>query len=119
MGLFDKFKKKAEPADELPVEKVTYRNFVNLTAKNVKIAIDDETYVEKVYLWEDDKTIKGMQGENVIFEVTSRSKAYGELKPFARRKLKHITLYKRQGDYGDYYRMGFAIELDREEAFGE
>lgn len=119
MGLFDKIKKKVEPVEELPAEKAMYKNFVNLTEKNVKAKVDDEAYIEGVYLWEDDKAIKGMQGENVIFEVTSRSKAYGELKPFARRKLKHITLYKRQGDYGDYYRMGFAIELDREEAFGK
>lgn len=115
MGLFSK--RQTEPAPE-PEQTVTVTDYVNLTAKNVKVAVPkDELYVAGVYLWEEDGLIRALKGDDVIFEVSKRSKAYKELEPFARTKLKHVVLYKRNGDYGEYYRAGFARETTHKEAF--
>ena len=113
MGLFDGLKKKAKeaPDPEVVVEK-TEREYVNLTEKNVKAEIpeDGHLYVRDVYIWEEAGTVKGLVGDDVIFEVTSRSKAYKTLEPFFRRKSKAIALDRRTGDYGDYYRMTVIFE---------
>ena len=104
MGILDKVRKKSEP--EMVLEK-TEREYVNLTEKNIKAEVpaDGHLYVRDVYLWEEDGTVKGLVGDDVIFEVTKRSKTYKELEPFFRRKSKAIALDRRTGSYGDYYRM--------------
>lgn len=115
MGLLDKIKQKVarEPEPEVTV-KWTVREYVNLTEKNVKVKVpeDGHLYVKGVYLWEEDGAVKGLVGDDVIFEVTKRSKAYKELEPYFRRKSKAIVLDRRTGDYGDYYRMGVIFDVE-------
>ena len=110
MGLFRK-KKQPAPVPVMvevePEKPKTYRleSNHNLTANNVKVGVpEDGLRVKDVYLWEDEKTIRGMKGNDVIFEVSSRSKAYKELLPRVRRKV-NISIREREGDYGKYYRM--------------
>ena len=89
---------------------------VNMTDKNVKVDVPDDEglYVSGVYLWEEDGMVRGLKGDEVIFEVTKRSKAYKELEPYFKHKSAGTTIYKRHGDYGDYYRVlvKFDVVLD-------
>ena len=95
-------------------------DFVNLTEKMVKADVpDDGLYVPGVYLWSEDNLIKGMKGNDIIFEVTNRSKAYKELEQYARTKLDSIKLIKKEGDYGPYYRLQVSRRVSRDEAFGK
>ena len=115
MGILDKVKKLSakESEPEIVLEK-TLREYVNLTEKNVKVDVPDDghLYVKNVYLWEEDGTVKGLVGEDVIFEATKRSKAYKELEPFFRKKSKAISLDRRTGGYGDYYRMTVIFDVE-------
>lgn len=97
---------------------VGYSFEVNLTEKNVKVEVpdDEKLYIKGGYIWEDEKLIKVVVGDDVIFEVTPRSKAFGKIKPYARRKLERVTLKKYQGDYGIFYVANLKIEMTREEA---
>ena len=124
MGLFDFRKKKApdpEPApayEPKPTDTVGVTTTANLTEKAVKIEVadDDEgTLVKGVYIWEDEGVIRGLKGEEIIFEVTKRSKAYQELEHLARKKAAYIVLKKCHGDYGVYYRLKVKTEATREE----
>lgn len=108
MGLLNLFKKKEEPKELDPNMLLNHSTTANLSEKAVKIDVTDDeegTVVEGVYLWEEEGLIRGLVGNKVIFEVTKRSKAYEEIKPWARKKAESIVLQKRQGDYGTYYRL--------------
>lgn len=115
MGLFDKLLgKKEEPAKapakaekELPELETTW---VNITGKQLKIPVESKAngsaYIKGGYLWEEEKLIKLLDGNNeVIFEVTPRSKTFKELQPLTRTKLWDVTVYQKQGDYGEYFRV--------------
>ena len=142
MGLFDGLKKKAsDPVPEATVEPVgkpdldtvmvkwhwpekdsneetvVIADYVNLTEKNVKVEVPEEEglYVKGVYLWEEDGLIRGLNGDDVIFEVTKRSKAYRELEQYLRHRAKSVTLYKRTGDYGPYYRTLIKFDVVRDD----
>lgn len=134
MGLFDRLKKaatepiggqKKEPekrngvAD--PDEIVGMTTYVNLTAKNVMVEVtnegDDGQCFNGGYVWVEDNLIQVKQGEKVLFEVTPRSKAYKELAPLARRKLRYVVIKEQDGDYGKYYRARLKYDATREEAF--
>ena len=124
MGLFDKMRKvTAEETAEMDPKQddgmVRVNEYVNLTEKMVKVDVDPEhgTMVKGVYIWEDDEkgTIRGLIGEDVIFEVGKRSKAYGELKKLARTKTEYVNFRQRESDYGVYYRMQIARQLPIED----
>lgn len=136
MGLLDKFKKamtepigghdkKPEPkkrngvAD--PDEIVGMLTYVNLTEKNVKVQVanegDDGQCFNGGYVWEGENLIQVKQGETVLFEVTPRSKAYNELAPLARRKLRYVVIKEKTSEYGKYYRARLKYDATREEAF--
>lgn len=88
--------------------------WVNLTEKNVKVDVPEEGLnIKNVYMWEDEKTIRGLVGDKEIFEVTSRSKAFSELKPAGRHKAYSVLFLQRSGDYGKYYRVRFRFEVVR------
>ena len=128
MGLFDKFKKamtepigEARKPETVPEEPRTVGLNVttNLSEKSVKIDVPDGeegTLVKGVYLWEDENEIRGMKGDDVIFVVNKRSKAFGELAKVVRKKSDYIVLKKCTGDYGPYYRLRVKTEVTREEA---
>ncbi len=137
MGLFDGLKKKAAEAVADPVTKSAEQELdsvevkwhwpeegyagdtvrivqrVNLTEKNVKVEVPEENglYVKGVYLWEEDGKVRALDGDDVIFEVTKRSKSYRELEEFFRHRTANITIYKRTGDYGDYYRANLKFDV--------
>lgn len=139
MGLFDSIKKKAaDPAPEKPAspepaefereviswhwpeadeDVVRIVQSVNMTEKNVKVDVPDEkgAHFSGVYLWEEDGKVRGLKGDDVIFEVTKRSKAYKELEPYFRHKSAGTTLYKRHGDYGDYYKVLVKFDVVRDD----
>lgn len=98
-----------------PEDKTTqgYSINVNMTEKMVKVDVpegEEGLYISGVYLWEDEGKILGKQGENIVFEVSKRSKAYEEILPFARQK-GAITIYNRTGDYGRYYRVHLRFKI--------
>ena len=138
MGLFDGLKKKAaetvpeqkaDPAPKPEIEPAELKwhwpekgytcdtvrivQGVNLTEKNVKVEVPDENglYVKGAYLWEEDGKVRALDGDDVIFEVTKRSKAYRELEDYFRHRTANITIYKRTGDYGDYYRANLKFDV--------
>lgn len=140
MGLLDKFKKamtepigghekapvrKKEPARKstvaAPDEIVGMLAYVNLTEKNVKVQVtnegDDGQCFNGGYVWEGENLIQVKQGETVLFEVTPRSKAYKELAPLARKKLRYVVIKEKTSDYGKYYRARLKYDATREEAF--
>lgn len=121
MGLYKK--REAQPAPEqkeiLKTDLVGLNVKVNLTENSVKIDVPDGeegTLVKGVYLWEEDGIIRGLKGDQTIFEVNKRSKAYKELEPLTRKKTQYIVLKKAQSDYGIYYRLTVKMEMTREEA---
>lgn len=119
MGIFSK---KPKPAPVAAEQVVTKTEHMNLTVKNVKVEVSDDTeglYVPGVYIWEDDKLIRGLNGNEVLFEVGPRSKAFGQLQKYARSNVKHIQLRKREGEYGPYYDLAIAVETTHDEAFGK
>lgn len=78
---------------------------VNLTPKMVRTAVPDTekgVEIKNVYLWDEEKSIKGLVGDDVIFEVGNRSKAFKELSEYTRHKW-NVRITERQGDYGIYY----------------
>ena len=108
MGLFNFLKKKDKPAELDPNMLLNYSTTANLTEKAVKVAVaDDEegTLIKGVYIWEEENLIRGLVGDKVIFEVNKRSKAFEEIKPWARKKADSIVLQERQSEYGTYYRL--------------
>ena len=122
MGLFDKLFKKKE---EVPVQEEVpemfqnrfYQDF-NLTEKNVKIEFEEEEKVIKHYCFLQEKDGKiqfGGELFTLIFEVTSRSKVYKELKPFVGQEAWYLILRKRKGDYGLYYRATIKYKISKEE----
>lgn len=138
MGLLDGLKKKApevtpdpiaEPAakpDQEPDafkwhwpdkgysgETVRIVQRVNLTEKNVKVEVPEENgyFVKGGYLWEEDGTVRALDGDDVIFEVTKRSKAYKELEEYFRHRAANITIYKRTGEYGVFYRANLKFDV--------
>ncbi len=135
MGLFDKFKKamtepigearkKEEPAEKpawepKPTDLLNVTTTANISEKSVKIEVPDDNdgvTIESVYFWEDEGVIRGLKGDEVIFEVTKRSNAFDDLRKFARKKVKSVILIKCDGDYGTYYRLKVKWEITREEA---
>ena len=101
-------KKKDKPAELDPNMLLNYSTTANLTEKAVKVAVaDDEegTLIKGVYIWEEENLIRGLVGDKVIFEVNKRSKAFEEIKPWARKKADSIVLQERQSEYGTYYRL--------------
>lgn len=132
MGLFDKFKKAmtepigqarkkdATPAWEpKPTDLMNVTTSVNIPGRSVKIDVPDDNdgaTIEGVYFWEDDGVIRGLKGDEVIFEVTKRCNAFDDLRKFARKKVKSVILIKCDGDYGTYYRLKVKWEITREEA---
>ena len=138
MGLFDGLKKKAadpvpeptaKPAeipDQEPEaikwhwpekgysgETVRIVQKVNLTEKNVKVDVPEEDglFIKGCYLWEEDGTVRALDGDDVIFEVTKRSKAYKELEEYFRHRAANITIYKRTGEYGTFYRANLKFDV--------
>ena len=138
MGLFDGLKKKAaapvpdpivEPAakpDQDPEDlkwhwpekgysgdTVRIVQRVNLTEKNMRVDVpeDNGLFIKGVYLWEEDGTVRALDGDDVIFEVTKRSKAYKELEDYFRHRAANITIYKRTGEYGIYYRANLKFDV--------
>lgn len=88
---------------------------VNMTPKMINVPVPDTDSgleVNSVYLWEEEKSIKGLVGDDVIFEAGSRSKAFKELLEYARCK-PNVTITEKQGDYGTYYwvRLRFPVVL--------
>lgn len=128
MGLFDKFKKamtepigaaRKEPERE-PEPKALYNatTTVNIPERSVKIEVPDDNEgatIDGVYFWEGEGVMRGLKGDEVIFEVTKRSKAFDDLQKLARKKVKSVTLLKCSGDYGPYYRLKIRREVTREE----
>lgn len=116
MGILDKLLKREAPQEQEPKYKYTevpgVDLWVNLTEKNVKAKIGDIAFTEfkDCYIWEEEKLLKGIQGDKVVFEITSRSKAYKELQPYARQKAEAVRINRETGDYGDYYRAHIIIK---------
>lgn len=107
MGLFSK--KKAEPAPE--PKRMIY--FANIPAKACRTEISDDengTYFKGCHLWAEGNKLRAFQGDKVLFEVTNRSKAYGELEHLIGKQLAHISMTKKESDYGVYYRATVAID---------
>lgn len=116
MGLFDKFKKAmTEPIGQArkkdttpawepkPTDLMNVTTSVNIPGRSVKIDVPDDNdgaTIEGVYFWEDDGVIRGLKGDEVIFEVTKRCNAFDDLRKFARKKVKSVILIKCDGDYG-------------------
>lgn len=90
---------------------------VNLTEKNVKVEVPGEEglYIKGAYLWEEDGTVRALDGDDVIFEVTKRSKAYKELENYFRHRAANITIYERTGDYGKFYRANLKFDVVRDD----
>lgn len=102
---------------------------VNLTEKMVKIDVPyrerredarpeeglDYVALQNVYLWEEEGLIRGMQGDDVVFEVTKRSKSYGELLPYVRHKAKRVSIWQETSSYGKYYRARLWFDAVRAE----
>ena len=102
----------AKPEDETDQR---WTQDVNMTTKMVKVDVpegDEGLYLKRVYLYEDGGKILGKQGDDVVFEVTKRSKAYNEMLPFVRQRA-GVSIYNRDGDYGRYYnvRLKFPIVI--------
>ena len=121
MGLFKRKEKEPAPEERVirPTDLVGVGIDANLTENAVKVSVPDDEeglLIKNVYLWQEDDTIKGLQGDKVVFEVSKRSKAYKDLEPVARKKTSYITLKKKKGDYGIYYRLRAKVEMTREEA---
>lgn len=84
---------------------------VNLSKNNVKVKVDDSEVIGNVYLWHEEGIVRGLRGDETIFEITNRSKAYEEIIPYIKRKAKNVTITKRTGDYGEYYRVSIKFEV--------
>jgi len=92
---------------------------INLPENTVKVDVpqdDDGLFIKRIYLREEEGKIIGLQGDDVIFEVGKRSKAYKEMLPFARHSCS-VALRIRESAYGKYYwaRMKFLIVTVDEE----
>ena len=87
--------------------------FANIPAKACRTEISDDengTYFKGCHLWAEGNKLRAFQGDKVIFEVTNRSKAYGELEHLIGKQLAHISMTKKESDYGVYYRATVAID---------
>lgn len=107
MGLFSK--KKTEPEPE--PKRMIY--FANIPEKACRTEISDDengTYFKGCHLWAEGNKLRAFQGDKVLFEVTNRSKAYGELEHLIGKQLAHISMTKKESDYGVYYRATVAID---------
>ena len=120
MGLFGAFKKKAEPEPEPKQEPQTltwtqYEElWVSLTDKNLKVQKfdqDGKEYFQGGYIWEDEKSISLKIGDQVIFEMTPRSKSYAELKEWSRKKLHDVKVVAMEGEHGTYFRARLRIKI--------
>ena len=121
MGLFRRKSKDPEPVkveteveEALEVKFIEYdETWVTVTAKNLKTtAFDgDRAYFSGGYIWEDEKLIKVRVGDEVLFEMTPRSKDFKTLQEIARRKAHDVTIYRREGEYGTYYRARVRFKL--------
>lgn len=137
MGLFSKKKKNSEPAqtdkerkqtemlakmldpngfsfhfpdgDELAVE---YGITINLSEKAVRIYVPaDGIRINNVYIERDDKAIRGIEGDTLIFETNNRSKAYNELGELANHSASSVFISKRDGERGTYYRTYIKFQI--------
>ena len=126
-GLFGKKEKQeaqgVEVINNTPVVeddrfKDRYFQEVNLTEKNVKIAVEGDKEVVKgtCYLQSANGNIQMYETDRLIFEVGKRSKAYKELEPFVGQNVWYVVLEKRDGDYGVYYRATIKHKLSKAEA---
>ena len=91
---------------------------VNLTEKNVKVEFEEDEKLIKgtCYLQTANGKIQMYETDNLIFEVTKRSKTFKELEPFINQNVWYVVLKKQQGDYGPYYRALIKHKLSKEEA---
>ena len=117
MGLFKKkAPAKAAPAPEPETKRVIKHVNLPKTSPRVEVSDEDEgSYFKGCHLWKDGNKIRAFQGDKVIFEVTNRSKAFGELEKYAGRQLDHIVLRKKEGDYGIYYLASVAFQASEDE----
>lgn len=84
---------------------------ISLSEKYVKIPVAEQEIVEKVYLWHEENLIRGVVGDDTIFEITNRCKDYPDVLPFAKRKAKTATITRREGQYGTFYKVSLKFEI--------
>ena len=111
MGIFDKVKKGAPTPEAEPV--IEYSEVVdevtaNLTDKMIRVELEDgedDGYIRYAEVKQKGERIQIVSGRIVIAEVSKRGKAYKELEPYVGKTAESMTIRRKTGDYGEYYRV--------------
>lgn len=88
--------------------------WLTLNEKNVKCKVKDNQSFDNVYIWEEEKSVRALIGDKILFEVTNRHKAYKELKPFFRMKARFVRFEEKEGEYGKFYKTRVMFDLGRD-----
>lgn len=135
MGIFDKFKRKPKlEVNEEAAEQImkvfdpntTYRfpesedeptisikRITTMGANMVKVDVPEEDglFIRGGFLHGDDKKIWWEHNGKILLEATNRSAAYKDVIEFANHKTWNVSIYKREGQHGPYYRVGFGFRV--------
>lgn len=129
MGLFD-FRKKPKPdtqAESATIETLQVDNmkfhfpasddepalqwsmFVNMSEKQLNA--DDGELIKNVRLKADGNRITGTKGNRTVFDIDKRSKAFKELEPFAGNTAEAVSIKKKDGQYGTFYKVRITFRI--------
>ena len=90
-------------------ETMQWSFFVNISEKQMRPLDDDMFY--NVQLKKNGDKITATKGNETIFEVDKRSKAYKEIEPYTGHKAHFITIKQKEGQYGTFYRVRLVFRV--------
>lgn len=129
MGLFD-FRKKPKPdmqAESAKIESLQFDNmkfhfpasddepalqwsmFVNMSEKQLNA--DDGELIKNVRLKADGNRITGTKGNRTVFDIDKRSKTFKELETFAGHTAEAVSIKKKEGQYGTFYKVRITFRI--------
>lgn len=88
--------------------------WLTMSESNVKSAVADMQTFEEVGIQGDGKKIRAVSGENVLFEVTSRHKAFPKLEPFVGINARFVRFEEKEGEHGKFYKVRVVFTLARD-----
>ena len=117
MGLLDKVREKVP---KKAPEMLNRTEWVNISGSAIRVEVpdgDEGAYYKGGHLWKEGNKLRAFQGDTLLFEITSRSKAFDELDEFVGKELRHIIIRKRRSDYGIYYGVAIGTKLSADEYY--